>query len=902
MNRVLKFKTPKTNMYPQNPVRLVRMANKVGKPKQATMNIIRTVRFRFQGTALAAACLLLVGPAVRSWAAESHHALAITWGDKGLVDIRHNGRPFLKAEPSGVQLELGGIRVVPKAGGEERDGERTCLDHSFSLHTKTESFKYAWGGIACRYEQDGDVLHFYLKVTNDSADEISGVRIRLLSAQLPTSYTNIVLNNSWSTKGSSDSPALGVFDSHGGNVGISNWETGRPISFGLDWERGRAWRELLITTEARQASPRHPIFDLSYFQKPPFAIMPGKSCPMHVSLGFSKEGGDSLPALCGDALREYANMHPFRLRWEDRRPIGALFLAQAARGWPKNPRGYVTGLGEKEDVTTLAGRKIFADGLMAYADRSIAILKEAGAQGALVWDIEGQEYPHFISYVGQPDLLPKIAPEMDAVADAFFKKFTAAGLKVGICIRPTEAFRFEKGEMESYPYKHGFVPVWHRQVKDPGDLINRKITYAQRRWGCTIFYLDSNGLEGFVDPKDGSAPAVRGIPGDLPLAMYEKALDGHPDVLLIPEHFQPFYWAFSAPYQSPNLQQIYTDYMARLLYPKGCSFINTGYELLRSRWGDYEREVADGSILAFNAWFASGESKYVKALYQTVAFNKAGVPETLRKANLTELSTALKSAEASTRYWAVKKLADFDTKQALEILLTGLDDKELAVRKGVIDGIGRVSLAVHEQDHRGLNVLLRIAFEAKDDESLIQPFAAEALAHVADLAAGPLLEKVRAARQSGKDYAEIFATAARVFSAVKMPSEDMVQELIACAKNKAAGLQLRQSAVTALGVLKAKQSVPALIEVLSTLPGEGEAGWLGCATVEALGRIGDPRAVGAIVKDFKRFYGGSVAVYEISRCRHEALSKLTGIKDYLDDEAWEKWWEVHGCQENSDAR
>ena len=867
------------------------------------MKIARPSNFRFHCAALLAACMPLAGSAAPSGPAESHPALAITWGEQGPADIRHNGRKFLKPETSGISLELEGIRVMPKGGGGEKDGDRKCLAHSFSPDTKTELLKYPWGSIACRYEQDGDVLHFRLNVANDSPDEISGLRIRLLSAELPISYRNVALNNSWCTDGSSDLPALGTIDSYGGNVGISNWESGRPIRFGLDWERGRAWRRFILDTEARQVPPMHPIFDLSPFKRPPFSIMPGKSCPLHVSLGFSKEGGESLPALCGDALRAYVQSHPFRLNWEDRRPIGALFLAQAARGWPKNPRGYVTGLGEKEDVTTPEGRKIFADALMAYADRSVAILKEVGAQGVVVWDIEGQEYPHFISYVGQPDLLPKIAPEMDAVADAFFKKFTEAGLKVGVCIRPTEAFRFEKGEMESYPYKHGYVPVWHRQAKDPGALINGKIAYAKRRWGCTIFYLDSNGLAGFVDPKDGSPPAVRGIPEDLLPAMYEKALDGHADVLLIPEHAHASYWAFSAPYQSPNLQQINTDYLARLLYPKACSFINTGYDLLRSRWADYEREVADGSILAFNAWYASAESKYVKAVYQTVAFKKAGVPETLRNATLSQLSAALKSTAAGTRYWAVQKLADLDNEQALETLLSGLDDKELVVRKGVIDAIGRISAEVHAQDRRGLDALLRIAFEAKDDEYLIQPFAAEALAQIADLAAGPLLEKLRAARQSGKSkdqYNALFATSATVFAKVKKPGKEMIEELIAAATNKSAGVPIRQAAVAALGKMKAGQSVPVLIEVLSTLSARGDDDWLGCATVEALGRIGDTKAIPAIINDEKRVYT-TVAVYEIPRFRYEALCKLTRLKE-IPDGGWEKWWKAHGSGENPAER
>ena len=38
-------------------------------------------------------------------------------------------------------------------------------------------------------------------------------------------------------------------------------------------------------------------------------------------------------------------------------------------------------------------------------------------QGLTVWSLEGQEYPQDISYIGAPDMLSTLAPEMDAIAD-----------------------------------------------------------------------------------------------------------------------------------------------------------------------------------------------------------------------------------------------------------------------------------------------------------------------------------------------------------------------------------------------------------------------------------------------------------------------------------------------------
>jgi len=55
----------------------------------------------------------------------------------------------------------------------------------------------------------------------------------------------------------------------------------------------------------------------------------------------------------------------------------------------------------------------------------------------IVWTWKVREKPHFISYVGDRAACPRLAPEMDRFADAFMKKFSEAGLKTGLTIRPT---------------------------------------------------------------------------------------------------------------------------------------------------------------------------------------------------------------------------------------------------------------------------------------------------------------------------------------------------------------------------------------------------------------------------------------------------------------------------------
>ena len=179
---------------------------------------------------------------------------------------------------------------------------------------------------------------------------------------------------------------------------------------------------------------------------------------------------------------------------------------------------------------------------MAYADNCVVRMKKMNAQGVIVWDVEGEEMPHAISYIGDPRTLPKTAPEMDRFADAFMKKFSDAGFKLGVTIRPTEV------------YQPGIAgkPAWdHRLVRDPVALMSAKIEYAQKRWGCTIFYLDSN-VFGNDMMSEEQRKKLRFIPWIMPIAMLGKLAALHPDCVIIPEWSEKIDYACTPPTAPPT--------------------------------------------------------------------------------------------------------------------------------------------------------------------------------------------------------------------------------------------------------------------------------------------------------------------------------------------------------------
>jgi hypothetical protein len=148
------------------------------------------------------------------------------------------------------------------------------------------------------------------------------------------------------------------------------------------------------------------------------------------------------------------------------------------------------------------------------------------AQGIIVWDLEGMGVPKAV-YNGEPDDLP---PEMDAVADAFFAALKSRGAEVGVTVRSQKVWQ---------PIYHADPDVRHQnyEMLDIQGSLAAKISYCKSRWGCKLFYVDSNGVGAMVQPFE----------------FFRAIALANPDVLLIPESSRALYFPYTAPYMlSPD--------------------------------------------------------------------------------------------------------------------------------------------------------------------------------------------------------------------------------------------------------------------------------------------------------------------------------------------------------------
>jgi hypothetical protein len=270
---------------------------------------------------------------------------------------------------------------------------------------------------------------------------------------------------------------------------------------------------------------------------------------------------------------------PMGVQWPDRRPIGTLFLASTYYSSATNPRGWFND--PNLDVFGPGGQARFRKALLDYASTSITNLQRVGAQGVIVWDLEGEEFPHKTSFIGDPRSLDLLAPEMAATADEFFKRLRDAGLRVGVTVRPQQLV-----------LNHGLP----RQTiaLDIKRVLLEKIDYARAHWGATIFYIDSN--DGIWRPDE--------------ILQLRLLAAQRPNILLIPEHHYLPYWAFSAPYVSSRKGNTdVTSKLARELFPGSFQVLNVAdatHDEVAAAWHS-------GDILLFRAWFWNSDCQLLSS-------------------------------------------------------------------------------------------------------------------------------------------------------------------------------------------------------------------------------------------------------------------------------------------------
>ena len=603
------------------------------------------------------------------------------------------------------------------------------------------------------------------------------------------------------------------------------------------------------------AAVKTPVFFSTRFVPP---LGPGQSWAFRASLR-PAPSATPMDKVAGDVYAGFAKAVPFVLDWPDRRPIGALFMARDNTKWKTNPRGYLND--EKIDILSDDGRKAFRERILAFADASIAEVKKTGGQGVIVWDIEGDQMPHAITYLGDPRVLPQEAPEMDAVADEFFKKFRDAGLKTGICIRPSKVIPDGKGGWK------------HRQVDDPVADMADKIAYAKKRWGCTIVYMDTNVVWPLHRLEDDETRGMwQGESRLLTTAEIRDLCRRHPDVLLFPEFGHVGYYSACGVYgeltgenDSDNDAGPRTSDEIRLTYPQACTVVNCKDNYL-SYYRGLLKGALGGDIHLFRGWFADGTNTEMRHLYQeadlvrrTPSAGKAGTLETL-----------LADPDPLVRYAAVQRLEKPDAGQVAALVRALGAETEWVVQRRIVDALGA---------SRDASAVPALAALLKDPGGLGR-FAGTALAHIGPAATPALLEL---AADKDRRWVEM---ALRALAQCGDPlATATVLSLTESPETSTRGLAAR-----ALGSRPSPEGTARLIALL-----DDKQDAVVSAACAALGRLKDRSAAPALVESHVRTKNNSV-----HEAAGRALEAITGLEYGPYAERWKKALDEGQLERNRD--
>jgi hypothetical protein len=522
---------------------------------------------------------------------ESNQGLNFVVGVHGLDSLSFNGQSLLGSPESGeLRLQKSVFRALLDAllpGSSSRAGTPNKKADTIDL-------SYPWGRISCGYGKEDDKITMKIEISNTSSEPLNELSIRLMELNLPRIPNGGTLE-------------AGMF---GFGFKGPEWPLGQgPASIPtvadprfvvplvhVDYGTGA----LNLCSDDVECAVNVP-YSTNFLARTTYPLVitcsdikPGVTKAFNVSLRFGPAGA-RIQDLSGDVLERYAARYPFQVNWNDHRPIGAMFLAGPQINVASNPRRWIVNFGDI-DITNDKGKAAFRAALLKLADNSVQVLKDIGAQGMITWDPEGEEFLG-ACYYGDPRLVPSLAPEMEfknddakSVIDEYFEKFRAAGLKVGVCIRP-QGIAMVDGK-----------PV-HQAADDEhaAQILRERIAYAKQRWGCTLFYVDSTATaSGSLNPD-----------------VFRAVADAYPDVLLIPENESMRYFAYSAPLNSYVHHRVTsTPAGARMVYPKA-------FSVLMAPDGDRPEDhnalvsaVRRGDILLFNGWYNSDGAKKIKRLYE----------------------------------------------------------------------------------------------------------------------------------------------------------------------------------------------------------------------------------------------------------------------------------------------
>src|SRR4029453_6834298 len=211
---------------------------------------------------------------------------------------------------------------------------------SATRHANSIELAFPWGRVSCVYAKQHDQLRMRIEVTNTGAQKLDELTLRLMELTFPSVPCGGTLEAGMFGFGFKG-PDWPLHQYPPSIPSVADPRFVVPI-VRVDYRTGA----LNFCSDDLECSVDVPYStNLLSRTSYPFIITfrdvkPGSSKAFNVSLRFGPAGVRAQD-LSGDVLERYAKKYPFQINWEDRRPIGAIFLASSGINAASNPRRWV---------------------------------------------------------------------------------------------------------------------------------------------------------------------------------------------------------------------------------------------------------------------------------------------------------------------------------------------------------------------------------------------------------------------------------------------------------------------------------------------------------------------------------------------------------------------------------
>ena len=549
--------------------------------------------------------------------------------------------PTLSVATEGIQIQWGdnavtaaALPTVKHAALEEREvGDNdfykwstTALDVDnpttrVDAKTGTVTHSYDWGTMTAQYRQDGDVTRIQLSLTNNGEKPIAKFHVELLQMRLSDVGDQFEKKDA-NLHNTLDQATAVPLKTASGTLYACYESFHPPVRFGLRKDSPETPGVYPLTVAGSvDAFPKGGVH-VPAFGIP--QIPPGETLTLDFALRFQSPGRPKHVVL-DEFYKNWRGFQEPDLDWPDRRPIGAAFMAsefgKTGVEWGQegtNPRRLFSPPLDVIEVDSPQGRAMVRKLIRGLAYTAVWNAKQLDAQGIIMWNMELGE--HATGFVGDPRMLPILAPEIDEAMDEYFTIIRQAGLTPGCTIRPPQMRwsngRWVQGAGNANPSSDPVftnlqelipehIPWWH--IYPLAQRMSDKIDYAKKRWGCRIFYVDTS----IIHRARGMEGGFKGAGIDAHI--YRRIRQDHPNVLIIPEIMKRHhaYLAHLAPYQQTGyglIRPMLNGHYTRDLYPDyfGLLYVHgSGGDPMRGR-ADRIHEVVWGTVLCSDVFWVIG--------------------------------------------------------------------------------------------------------------------------------------------------------------------------------------------------------------------------------------------------------------------------------------------------------